>query len=631
MYNVCLRALSTAGLVLVLLANAFATPHIQRIVKGGVSLEYKVISDNNHRRTIEISVADAASGEPYRNLHPLAWLSHSAADSELSEAQCKAHLSQFLSGGLSQAAEVNLNSFRLLVLNSDKTISVINPEVAFSKSKLEKLITLPSQGSDWLLDSESKKLFVALPESDSVAVFDMSTYDLLTTVKYPNGSSPTRLSLQAATNRVWVSFENKPAVAMIDVAAPSATTLIEVGSGLHNFGFVPDNRFVYVTSSKSNTVSKIRVEDGKKIGEIQTGETPVEIAYGITSNKIYVSNLNDERLTVIDPNQDDRRSEISVTRGTALMRFDPEGRFSLMLNAIDSTVSIFDSSSDKVIASSRSIIKDPDQITFSERYAYIHSMTSPAFSVIELSELRNGHLTAVAISAGTHSPSDISENMNGQAIVRAPDGSSAFVANPSEKELYYYSEGMMVPTGTLDTYSRSARGLLVLDHSIKEVRPGVYAVAIDGANSGTFDFPILIDQPRLSHCFLASLGSEKEKLQSSAAHSEVVVNIIEKSKNVTAGIPVSIKFELKDPTLPIHGLRDAVVMAYQPPGTWHRRRRLKELASGGYQATWIFPEEGSYDLLVSVPSRGIGFAALKSLKIEVKAAETAETKLELKQ
>lgn len=631
MNDICLRVLSTVGLVFLLLTNAFAAPQSQRIVKGGVALGYKVTSDKNQRQMLEISVADAASGEPYRNLRPLAWLSRNARTTELSDAQCKAQLSQFLSGGLSQAADVNLNSFRLLVLNSDKTISVINPEVAFSKSKLEKLITLPSQGSDWLLDAESEKLFVALPESDSVAVFNTSTYDLLTMVKYPVGSGPSRLSLQAATNRVWVSFENRPAVAMINVSSPLATALFEVGSGRHSFGFTPDNKFVYVTSSEGNTVSKLRVADGKKISEIQTGITPVEIAYGKASNKIYISNLNDEKLTIIDPNQDDKRSEFLVSRGTASMRFDPEGRFAVMLNAIDSTVSIFDSSSNKVIASSQSIIKDPDQVTFSERYAYIHSMSSPAFAVIELSELRNGHLTAVSIGAGTHSPIDVTEAMSGHAIVRAPDGSSAFVANPSEKEIYYYSEGMMVPTGTLDTYSRSARGLLVIDHSLKEVRPGVYAVAIEGATNGTFDLPVLVDQPRLSHCFLATLGIQNEKEQRSAPKAEVVASIIEKSKNVTAGIPVSIKFDLKDPTLPIHGLRDVVVMAYQPPGTWHRRKRLEELATGGYQATWIFPEAGSYDLLVSVPSRGIGFTALKSLKIEVKSAETAETKWEQKQ
>ena len=67
--------------------------------------------------------------------------------------------------------------------------------------------------------------------------------------------------------------------------------------------------------------------------------------------------------------------------------------------------------------------------------------------------------------------------------------------------LYFYTEGMMAPMGTFDNYKRIPRGLLVLDRSLEEVAPGVFRASVRVARGGRFDVPMLIDQPRITHCF----------------------------------------------------------------------------------------------------------------------------------
>ena len=48
------------------------------------------------------------------------------------------------------------------------------------------------------------------------------------------------------------------------------------------------------------------------------------------------------------------------------------------------------------------------------------------------------------------------------------------VANPADKMIYYYTEGMAAPMGSFQNYKRDPRALLVLDNSLRETERGVY-------------------------------------------------------------------------------------------------------------------------------------------------------------
>ncbi|HEX5752798.1 MAG TPA: hypothetical protein VFZ09_41725 [Archangium sp.] len=93
------------------------------------------------------TLTDARSGEPVRGARPLGWMSLREGSEPLTDAQCAAKVKTYLGGLLSVQADADLNSYFVLALNHDNSISVINPQLAFSRTKLRSLVTLAHEDS----------------------------------------------------------------------------------------------------------------------------------------------------------------------------------------------------------------------------------------------------------------------------------------------------------------------------------------------------------------------------------------------------------------------------------------------------------------------------------------------------
>ena len=91
--------------------------------------------------------------------------------------------------------------------------------------------------------------------------------------------------------------------------------------------------------------------------------------------------------------------------------------------------------------------------------------------------------------------------MRADSIVLAPEGNSVILANPVDKTLYYYQEGMAAPMGNFQNYRREPLAVLVVDRSLRETAPGVYSTTVKLPASGHYDVAFLTDSPRISHCF----------------------------------------------------------------------------------------------------------------------------------
>ena len=78
------------------------------------------------------------------------------------------------------------------------------------------------------------------------------------------------------------------------------------------------------------------------------------------------------------------------------------------------------------------------------------------------------------------------------------------LANPADRMIYYYSEGMAAPMGNFQNYKREARAVKVVDRSLREESLGVYATTLRLPKDGTYDVSLLLDSPRVVHCFEAT-------------------------------------------------------------------------------------------------------------------------------
>lgn len=575
-----------------------------------------LVGGSDARATFRVTYAN--SGQPVTGLHPAAWISANRNGRAPDEKECKDTIRTFLGGLLSVRPEIDLNGYTMLTLNHDNTITFINPQISSKVTKLESIIELPGAGADWALSADKNFLYVTMPGQSAVAVVNTTTRKLIGTIPTGGKTKPTRIYLQPDGRYIWIGLDGSPGVAAIDPTSNKLAGTVEVGAGLHNVAFTDNSRWAYVTNSASDTVSVVETQTLKRAAEIKVGRTPVPVAYSSTSRFMYVASLNGGVTSVIDPNLQQVIKTIPTGRGVVALRFEPTGRYGLAVNQPESRLVVFDSSTN-TITGTTDVAKEPDQVTFTQNYAYVRGAGSEQFSLIDLSTIRKGKFAPLNIQAGRQAPSALAAEIGVADMMQpTPEGNSVMIANAPDQTIYYYVEGMAAPMGTISNYKRSARALLLLDRSLSEVSPGVYSTPVKLTKAGRFDVPMIIDEPRLFNCFQVEIadapGGEKTPQVAS-----VVVESLSGDQQFKPNEPATLRFRVTDAATkqPVAGLKDVLVMVFEPPGLWQARQWAKEVERGVYEVTQVFPRTAYYTATVAVASRGIRFSRATASTVKV--------------
>lgn len=589
-------------------AHAEPPPAVQRFEQGGVSIEFSLrpAAGASELRggadaLARLRLTDARSHAPLEGGRPRAWITRRRGG-EPDEAACADRIRAQLGGALANQADANLNSYLILTLNHDRTVAMINPQVAFSATKLETVVTLPAQGADWVLSRDRRLLYVSLPEAGAVAVVDTVGRRLVDTVATGEGTAPTRLAMQPDGRQLWAGLDASGQVAVIDTASRRLAARVDAGAGLHSIAFTADSRQAYVANSAQNSVSVFDTASRAKLADIPVPGTPVAVAYGAASRSVLVAALNAEAITVIDADEHRIARTIPARRGNVAIGFEPLGRWALAVNQLDSTVAAIDSATGRT-AAVLDVVKEPDQIAFTRRYAYVRGLQSEKFSLISLGELKDGAAAPVHIQAGTLAPAALPGEIGpGPMIVPTPDGDSVLVANAPDSAIYHYDEGMMAPTGSFSNYKRLPRALLVLDRSLEEVAPGEFSAPVRLAAGGRFDVPVLIDRPRITHCFTVEVADAGGGPARSLGALRVEPSV---PADIQAGRPSTFAVRLLDPATgaPAGGVRELDVLVFRPPGTWQQRLAVPA-AGDEFRFTLTLPVAGEYEMLFAAPSHG---------------------------
>ena len=82
------------------------------------------------------------------------------------------------------------------------------------------------------------------------------------------------------------------------------------------------------------------------------------------------------------------------------------------------------------------------------------------------------------------------------------------VANPADKMIYFYTEGMAAPMGSFQNYRRDPKALLLLDNSLAETSRGIYTSTIRLPEAGHYDVAFLLDSPRMVNCFSLTVAED---------------------------------------------------------------------------------------------------------------------------
>lgn len=607
---------------------------LHRVSRDGVTVEFEArpLAGGELREgafaNVRFKVTDQASGQPLSGMAPGAWIDPAQAaplEGGNRDQSCKARVALFLKSSIGARPLLDLNSYFLLVMNKDASLTVIDPTVSVGgiTSTLAR-IDLPGRPMDWATTGDDKQVFVSIPERGQVAVIDTETFIRVATLDA--GESPFRVALQPDQHRLWVGNNSsdpaKGGVTVIDVPARSTLKSFATGSGHHEIAFSADSRYAFVSNRDGGTLSIIDIPQMRLVKTLEVGPHPLSVAYSALSQAVYVADGEEGTVRVIDARSHQLRHIVKAEQGLGPMRFSGDGRYGIVLNTVDNQALVIDASTDQLIHRVP-VAAEPYQLTFTKGYAYIRGLASPKVSMINLSSLGEGRQPIVqGFEAGPAAPRQAGDLPLAQGLSVSRDDNSVFVVNPVDNTTYFYAEGMNAPMSGYNNRGHQARATLVIDRSLRELAPGVYGSTVKMPAAGTFDVAFLLNQPQIIHCFSTDVAAAPDASQRRGVHAEFI--------GLDQPMPQQTVFTAKvrivgDDGRPRVGLGDLTLRYFLAPSSLPRNLPLEEVGEGVYQAALTLPEAGAWYLHVQSPSLGRKFAEdnYTSLRVLPAAAASA--------
>jgi YVTN family beta-propeller protein len=599
--------------------GATAIKNHGRLVQSGMVIEYALepaSSDVNHANLtggddarVQFRITDAATSNPVTGLRPAAWLDYREGKQPVAaEKECREKVRAFTQGSFSARPDIDLNSYYILALNREASISVIDPIVSFGASKLFTLVMLNNPGEDWVLTRDGRKLFVTMPLSNQIAVVDTATWKVATNLEI--GARPGRIVLQKDQKYAWASDMPMTAapsgITVIDIASQKVAARLLTGTGRHEVVLTADNRFAFVSNTGEGTVSIIDVAKLTKIKDLKVGVTTTSLAYSPLSKAVYAIDEVSGTMIAIDAQGLEPVARLNVKPGGNLIRLAPGGRFGFILNAKENTAQIFDTSSNRLLHTVAVGLR-PDQVAFTEAYAYIRSLGSEEVLLISLKDLDTvASVQPTHIPAGQGAPEIAGATTVAAAIAATPEAGTVLIANPADQTIYYYTEGMSAPMGSFQNYRREPRGVMVVDRSIHETSPGIYSANLKLPQGGQYDLAFLIDSPRVVNCFDISVN-ENPQMARRDNELPLQVQYLLNTVNVHPHEKFNLQLRLRDTRTGAarSDLKDVGVLTFLAPGIWQERQWAKALGEGIYEISFVPPDEGVYYVFVYCPSMKI--------------------------
>ena len=601
------------------------------VVRDGLRVEFRIDQEGSDTGEVvegrnarfEITITDTTGQIVPARVYPSAWVVAHANDAPpLTPRETVKRAESLINGSLFNPPELDLNAYCVVTLNDNATISVVDPRFGFGGTKLLALVPLSARGADWAVGPGGRRIFVAMPEVNRVALVDTQSWKVAAEV--PGGVRPHRLAVQPDGRFVWVAggaeAGEDSGVTILDSEDGRLVARIRTGLGRHDLAFSDDSRFAFVTNSDAGSTTIIDAVFLRVRGSITTGRRPTKIAYSPAAGLAYVSDAEDGTVCSIDATAGRVVHRIRLEPGVGPIRFAPSGGAGFVLNTERDRLSIIDPTLDRVVQETK-VEGGPDGVAFSDEFAYIRHRGSANIVMISLKTAgREGApLSSVSFVGGQSPPGRMDDPTPADSIVPAPGAGAMLVANPGDQSVYYYKEGLSAPMGTFSNYKRTPRAILVLDRSLRQREaPGVFETTARLGRPGEFDLVFVLNQPRIVHAFRFRVRPDPD-LEAARTRGKVDVRPLVASPRALAGKAFRPLFGITDRTdgTPRDGLEDVEILMYRLGGGWHERRSAREIAAGIYGADFTPEGPGVYDVCIACASADLALNEAGKLTVLV--------------
>ena len=599
-----------------------------RIDSKGVNVQFSATASRAGRQEIvegefadiEFRITGSEDGEPLQGVYPGVWIDLTQTpdgQQRGTSLDCRTRVSQYLQGLVGRRPMIDLNSYYVMVLNRDASISIIDPVVGITGiTSLYANIPLTRPGADWTKTSDEKTMFISMPRAGQLAVVDLDTFKVKKNIAA--GETPMRTVLQPDEKYLWVGNDadagEMGGVTVIEAASGETIATIITGKGHHEISFSNDSRTAFVSNRDSGTISVVDIASLDKVADINTGPLPISLAYSQLSNAIYVADGQTGEVAVISGDRRELITRIKTSPGLGPMRFSEDGRWGILLNPEKNQVYVIDASTNDV-AHTIAIDNKPFQVGVTRTFAYIRALDSERISMINLQELdRGGQVIINNFSAGSFPPGQVKDISIAEGMVPAAQEAAVLVVSPADATVYYYMEGMNAPMGAFRNYGHKPRAVQIANRALKETKPGLYTATVKVPTAGTFEVAFLNETPQFLHCFTMEVETNPA-LQSE--FKPVAIEYLNDKVVRRAGETMKLRFRLTDPGTGavLAGANGVKVKYYRAPRYGLTELLATHVGDGIYEAEILLNRAGAYYVYVAAPSLNAQYNDLAYLTV----------------
>lgn len=584
--------------------QAASADSAQRYVAQGIAIDLDVTGPDGARAgedvRVSLHLSDAVAGAPLVTVKPAAWLSLNRRGVPTDDRTCTRKVSAFLGSNPLARPEVDLTGFTLLALNRDPSITVIDPQSGYNGSRTITELGLDSPGADWAVGVDPPRLYVAEPLARRLAVIDTERWRRTGDIALAD--SPGQVLLQHDGRTLWIAAARDGTIVALDTNRMTVAARIATGRGSHRLAVTGDDRFLLVTNHDDGTVSVINIAALTKARDIPVGTAPGSLAVSALASAAYVA--VDGAIAVVDPARDTPLARIEGVADVTALGITPDGRWGFAASPKWDRVTIFDTVTNRV-AQTVTVADRPYEIGFTDTQAYVRRRNSEVVTLIPLAPLRADGRTAglAEFPAGEKPPTADADGMvSAASMVASPGEAAMLLAGTAEHAVYYYREGMAAPADSFDDFGHVPAAVTIVDHSLRQTAPGTYSVVVRPPRAGSYDLAVLLDSPRIAHCFALDVAARPGDLAGNLAIEPVALPRV-----VPAGSVVALRFRVtqRSAEKPMPALDAITVLAILAPGSWHQRVPMVRAEDGSWGMQFIPPHAGIYLLAFEAPRLGV--------------------------
>ena len=588
------------------------------IQDAGVRLRWNYETNSNDandglgRLTFDIS--DEASGSPLRYApgQLAVWLQRQRPTLAEGELACKDRVKSLVSTGVGRRADIDLNTYRILSLNADRTLAFINPFVGLNNAKLESIVPLPGTPRAWVHAPSRGELWVLTGDAPArLMVVDTHRRQIVRTLDLPGDGAGATLALDERGARVWAAQPAAGRVAVLDMAARNAVWRSAAAARVRSLEAVetPDGSVILSTHADgrlqrwgANAAGVPQVLHGWSLPQ-----PAQQLAFSTLARRLVAH--DGQALLSIDPAGSEVR-RLPLGHPVADIAIVDEGRYAVAVGG--DRMSMVDLATGTVHARSATV-PGAGRLALTQRFVYAVGNDEANADLWALADLRAGRVQPARILLGSAGVPQGDDHRLRRAIAAA-DGAGLLVANAADRLIYQYAEGMMAPVGSYSNYQRTPLAIALLDLAPREVAPGRYQVPVRYDTGGMHHLVVSGAGPRFVGCDRVALPMTTGQTQRESVP-ELKARLVEDKP--LAGARRRIVVALSEPAAqgrsqPLAQVSDLTLLMFDKRSGWQHRAHLGEIGAAGdvagrYAVEVSVPQGAAYDLFVGSVSRDLPF------------------------